>query len=172
MVDTHSVNGTVAVNGTVVARPDCYEIRIERRFDQPIGLVWTALTKPHMLLQWLAPGKIELCRGGAARLDFKDSGIVIDSKVTEIHAPNVLAFSWSGPGEPPRPLRFETKIVPGGTMLTLTLKIPRSEDAARGAAGFEGHLEMLGAALEGVPINFPFQLFKSMRGTYQAALAG
>jgi hypothetical protein len=49
------------------------------------------------------------------------------------------------------------------------LHVPAGEDAARAAAGFETHLEMLAAALEGVPIKFPFQLFKELRAAYQAA---
>jgi uncharacterized protein YndB with AHSA1/START domain len=158
-------------NGTITARPGCYEIRIARLFPHAPGKLWEALTKPEKLVQWLAPGKIELCQGGAARLAFADSGIAIDSTVTEIRPPNVIAYSWSSPGEPERPLRFESRIVPGATELTLSVKIPANEDAARTAAGFEAHLEMLAAALEDVPIKFPFQQFKAMRESYKAALA-
>jgi len=81
----------------------------------------------------------------------------------------VVAYSWSGPDEPLRPLRFALEEVPGGTQLQLTLRLPVGEDAPRAAAGFEAHLEMLAAALEGVPIKFPFQLFKEQRIAYQAA---
>jgi uncharacterized protein YndB with AHSA1/START domain len=158
-------------NGTITARPGFYEIRISRLFPHAPGKIWEALTKPERLLQWLAPGKIELVKGGAAKLAFADSGIAIDSTVTDIQAPNVIAYSWSSPGEPDRPLRFESRIVPGATELTLTVTIPQSEDAARTAAGFEAHLEMLAAALEDVPIKFPFQHFKAMRESYKETLA-
>jgi hypothetical protein len=125
-----------------------------------------------MLVKWLAPGRIELRPGGAAKLDFADSGIVIDSVVSEIRPPFVIAYSWSGPNEPLRPLRFQIDIVPGGSRLTLTVTIPSSEDAARTAAGFEAHLEMLAAALEDVPIKFPFSFFKAARSAYQQSLPG
>ena len=53
-----------------------------------------------------------------------------------------------------------------GTHLTLTVGIPAGEDAAKACAGFEGHLEMLAAALEGVPIKFPFDVFLAARKAY------
>lgn len=158
------------VNGSITAGEGCYRIRIARLFPHAPGKLWEALTKPEKLVQWLAPGKIDLVKGGAAKLAFADSGIVIDSTVTDIQPPNVIAYSWSSPGEPDRPLRFESRIVPGATELTLTVKIPDDEDAARTAAGFEAHLEMLAAALEDVPIKFPFQQFKVMRESYKETL--
>jgi uncharacterized protein YndB with AHSA1/START domain len=158
---------TASPNGTIVQKPGHLEVRIDRFFPHAIGPVWQALTRSEYLAQWLAPGHIELVTGGRARLDFGDSGVAIDSTVTEIEAPNVLEYSWSGPGEPLRPLRFVLTIGVGGTRLTLTLKLPPGEDAARAAAGFDAHLEMLAATLEGVPIKFPFPLFKALRGAYQ-----
>lgn len=58
-----------------------------------------------------------------------------------------------------------------GTTLTLILSLPAAEDAARSCAGWEAHLEMLEAALEGVPIKFPFERFKASRETYNQILA-
>ena len=159
-------------HGTITAKGDSYEIRMERKFECGPGRVWEFLTRSAEIAQWLAPGKIEMRKGGTARLDFADSGIVIDSTVSDLRPPNMIEYSWSGPGEPLRPLRFETKIVPYGTALELTVRIPKSEDAPRTAAGFEAHLEMLAAALEGVPIKFPFPTFKALRDVYKAQMAG
>lgn len=165
-----TLTGQPAIRGRIISRHDRHEIRIERVFPCAPGQIWERLTKPTRLAEWLAPGKIEQRIGGAAKLDFADSGIVIDSTVTALQIPFVLEYSWSSPGQPQRPLRFENAIAPGGTRLTLTVSIPASEDAPRTAAGFEAHLEMLAAALEGVPIKFPFTLFKELRGAYQAAM--
>ena len=41
---------------------------------------------------------------------------------------------------------------------------------AKACAGFEGHLVMLAAALEGVPIKFPFDLFMQARAAYSKQL--
>jgi uncharacterized protein YndB with AHSA1/START domain len=157
------------ISGSFKESAEGTEILIERTFLHPIEYVWEMLTESPCLVQWLAPGRIEPRRGGLARLDFADSGIVIDSPVTEFVPFRAIAYSWSGPGEPSRPLRFRVEEVPAGTRLLLTLHVPKGEDAARAAAGFEAHLEMLAAALEGVPIKFPFQLFKDLRAAYQTA---
>ena len=155
--------------GTLKVVPGATEIRMARSFPHTVERVWQALVEPDLLVAWLAPGTIEPREGGQARLNFIDSGIVIDSDVTEFDAPHAVAYSWSGPGEPFRPLRFETKADGDGTLLTVSLQLPAGEDGARAAAGFEAHLEMLAAALEGVPIKFPFAMFKAMRAAYQSA---
>ena len=155
----------------IVRRSAILEAVYTRRFGHSVESVWAALTEPQGLAQWLAPGRIELRQGGAARLDFADSGIVIDSLVSGFEEGRLLEYSWSGPGEPLRPVRWRLEPHAGGCQLTLTLQVPQAEDAARSFAGWEAHLEMLAAALEGVPIKFPFDRFKSARDAYRAQLA-
>lgn len=147
-------------------------VTLLRHLDHPAARVWTLLTDPARLADWLAPGSIELRPGGRARLDFTDSGTVIDSLVTAFEPGALLEYSWGGPDDPPRPVRWSLDIEgPAACRLTLTLTTPASEDAARAAAGWEAHLEMLAAALEGVPIRFPFERFKAARDAYRALLA-
>ncbi len=146
------------------------EARLIRIIAHPPASVWAMLTEPARLVEWLAPGTIELRKGGRAQLNFTDSGTIIDSTVSAFDAGRLLEYSWSGPGEPSRPVRWELTPEEEGTRLTLILRVPESEDAARACAGWEAHLEMLAAALEGVPIKFPFARFKEMREAYKAAL--
>lgn len=134
--------------------------------DNPLHEVWAALTDPACLPQWLAPGEIELSLGGAARLDFVDSGIVIDSTVLAIEPQCLLEYSWSAPGEPLRPVRWALEPVGPLTRLVLTLGMPAGEDVARSAAGWAAHLEMLTAFLAGAAIRFPFPAFKTAREAY------
>lgn len=145
--------------------------RMTRSIDHPVDTVWNALTDPAMLAQWLAPGRIELKAGGAARLDFVDSGTVIDSQVSAIEPGRVLEYSWSSPGQPLRPVRWELAPEGDGCRLTLIQKTPTGEDPGRACAGWEAHLEMLQAALEGVPIKFPFESFKAARDAYRPKVA-
>ncbi|WP_297832116.1 SRPBCC family protein [Thermomonas sp.] len=150
-----------------IARTDAgFEGRLERRLEHPAAAVWAMLTEPMALAQWLAPGRIEASEGGAVRIDFADSGIVIDSRVTAFAPERLLEYSWSSPGQPQRPLRWELHPDGDGTRLELTVRLPEGEDPAKACAGFEGHLEMLAAALEGVPIKFPFDLYQQARKTY------
>lgn len=145
--------------------------RLERLVPHDQAAVWSMLTAPGRLAEWLAPGTIELRTGGAARLDFAESGTVIDSVVTACDAPRLLEYSWSSGGEPSRPVRWETRAADGGTLLTLTVRVPRNEDIGRACAGWDAHLMMLLAAIEGVPMKFPFERFRSAREAYKAKAA-
>ena len=139
--------------------------------DYQLDEVWSALTDPGKFTDWLAPGEIELRLGGRVKLNFPDSGIVIDSAVSEFVPPKLLEYSWSAPGEPLRPLRIELAPVGAAVWLAVALFIPETEDAARMTAGWAAHLEMLAAALSGTPIKFPFETFKSAREAYRARLS-
>jgi uncharacterized protein YndB with AHSA1/START domain len=156
--------------GTITAAGSIYQARLERVLEHDQKSVWAMLTEPERIVEWLAPGTIELHRGGAAKLNFTDSGIVIDSVVTEFDPPRLLEYSWSSPGEPERPVRWETEPTGTGTRLILSLGIPENEDVARSCAGWEAHLMMLLAAIEGVPIKFPFERFAATRKAYNAML--
>jgi uncharacterized protein YndB with AHSA1/START domain len=139
--------------------------------DHRIKEVWAVLTTPVRLMQWLAPGNVELRLGGAARLDFEESGGTIDSRVTAFEPECLLEYSWSSPGEPQRPLRWALEPIGAATILSLRLTIPAHEDAARAAAGWAAHLEMLQIALLGAPARFPYAVFKAARETYATQVA-
>jgi uncharacterized protein YndB with AHSA1/START domain len=158
--------------GTIEHRDGTYYARLERLLDHPQAVVWSMLTDPDRMVDWLAPGEIELKQGGAAKLNFVDSGIVIDSTVTAFEPEKLLEYSWSGPGEPERPVRYTLQAEGDGTRLILELTTPDDEDIARSCAGWEAHLMMLLAAIEGVPIKFPFERFQSTREVYNQQLAG
>ena len=156
--------------GTIEKEKNQYHARLERTLNHPPSAVWSMLTEPDKLVEWLAPGHIELFEGGQANLNFVDSGIVIASSVTLFDPPRCIEYSWSGPDEPLRPLRFEVEPTNDGCTLTMSLSTPIDEDIARSCAGFEAHLLMLLAALEGIPIKFPFQRFTETRAAYDEML--
>ena len=154
--------------GSIKRMHGCFEARLERFLEHDQIAVWSMLTDPARLPEWLAPGELSMRKGGPAKLNFPESGTVIDSSVSAIDPPRLIEYSWSGPGEPERPVRWETAPHDGGTRLVLTLRIPETEDVARSCAGWEAHLQMLLAAIEGVPIKFPFDRFKATREAYKA----
>ncbi len=155
------------IPGTITPTPDGFEIVLERGVDHDIQHVWANLTEPDRFAQWLAPGSLELRQGGAVRLDFGESGATIDSTVRALEAERVLEYSWSSGDEPLRPLRWELVPDDSWTTVRLTLALPKGEDPAKAAAGWDAHLEMLLAALEGVAISFPFERFKAARAHFQ-----
>lgn len=127
-----------------------FEARLERIVGHDRDTVWHMLTEPQALAQWLAPGSIKLRVGGRVHIDFEDSGRKIESVVRLIDPPRLLGYSWSSGDEPDRPLTWELDPVEDGTRLILTLQLPADEDIAKACAGFDAHLEMLTAALEGI----------------------
>ena len=149
--------------------------RVRARFaltlDNHQDEVWRALTRPDWLVEWLAPGGIDLRPGGAVDLAFRDSGVVIASTVMAFEPQRLLEYSWSGPGEPQRPVRFELTPEGPATHLAVSLSVPEVEDAARAAAGWAAHLDMLAAVLAGAPIRFPLPVFRAARELYQRRLA-
>jgi len=165
------MDGNAVRPGTIRRYGEGFEGRIERRLDHGPDAVWRMLTEPDQFVQWLAPGTIELREGGRVHIDFGDSGVVIDSPLLAFDPPRLLAYSWSSGDEPNRPLRWEVEPAEGGSLLTLTIRIPADEDIAKACAGFDAHLDMLAAALEGVPIKFPFQRYVDARKAYQEMVA-
>lgn len=152
-------------------QPGFVEGCFRTRFDHPAAEVWSFLTEPARLPLWLAAGEVGLAFGAPVHLDFGDSGVVVDSFVTAFEPGRLIQYAWSGRGEPRRPLTW--RIEPDGearSILELVVQIPEGEDAARGFAGWDAHLEMLAAALEGVAIRFPFEHFKMRRAHYSAEL--
>lgn len=139
--------------------------------DNHLDDVWSALTDSRLLSVWLAPGAIEPRPGGWVRLDFAQSGELIESPVTDVEYQRRLEYSWSRPGEPARPLQWDLEPIGPMTRLTLRLSLPSTEDVARAAASCAAHLEMLWAALMGVPVKFPTAAFKAAREAYGRQLA-
>jgi uncharacterized protein YndB with AHSA1/START domain len=143
-----------------------YRCAFARDFEHSPQAVWKALTEPALLTQWLAPGMIELRIGGRARLDFRDSGVVVDSEVTLCEPDHLLEYGWNSPGEPERRLTWTLNALQDACRLSLLLRLPQGEDVARSCAGWDAHLDMLAATLEGVSVKFPFETFKAARAAY------
>jgi uncharacterized protein YndB with AHSA1/START domain len=165
-------DGDLEADAETLRRDGGYvEAKLIRLFWRRPDEIWTALTEPAELAKWLAPGRIEPHAGGRVRLDFAESGTVIDSEVSAFEDGRAVEFSWSREGEPLRPVRWCVAPSGVGARLTVTLKTPEGEDAARACAGWEAHLEMLEATLEGAPIGFPFERFKAAREAYKPRVA-
>lgn len=157
--------------GKIIKTANALQGQLTRNYTVDQDALWAMLTKPENMALWLTAGSIELKQGGAVKLNFAESGTVIDSSVSAIHAPRLLEYSWSSPGQPVRPVRWETASVPDGSRLTLTVCIPHNENIATTCAGWEAHLAMLQAAINGAPIKFPFETFKAAREGYRTVAA-
>jgi uncharacterized protein YndB with AHSA1/START domain len=148
------------------------EGRLVRRSWSRPAAIWRAFTDSELLALWLAPGGIEPWPGGLVRLDFEGGATVIESRVSAFEDGRLVEFSWSQGDEPLRPVRLCVEPSGVGARVTVTVLTPDGEDAARACAGWEAHLDMLEAALDGAPIAFPFERFKAAREAYRPVVAG
>jgi uncharacterized protein YndB with AHSA1/START domain len=158
--DIGEIKGSVWREGTRTA------IRLGRAFDHAPEVVWDMLTNPVQLAKWLAPGVFEAKAGGRIQLDFGSSGTPIDGYVQACEPNELLVYSWSAGEAPERPLRWELSGDNGTTQLTLTILLPGDDLIAIACAGWDAHLEMLTAALEGISISFPAARFRQARDVF------
>lgn len=142
--------------------------KLKRSTDHDPADVWAMLTNPANLANWLAPGTIEQWPGGSVKIDFGQSGSAIDSYVRAIKPERLLEYSWSAGNEPQRPIRWDLLPESEGTTVELTLLLPDDHRVAISCAGWDAHLEMLMASLEGIHIHFPADRFREARAAFSA----
>lgn len=150
---------------------DGWKVMLERELATVPAQVWTWLTDPDHLRQWLAPGEMDLSPGGRVRIEFEMSGEPIDSHIIELEPERHLTYSWSNGDAPRRPLRWDLAPTNSGTRLTLTIGLLPEDQIAISAAGWDAHLQMLEAAVAGVPLSFPVARFKESRSRFEEALS-
>lgn len=151
------IQGSIWREGTRVVA------RLQRKTEHAPDVVWRMLTDSVCLSQWLAPGSLEQKAGGRVKLDFGNSGTPIDCRISVCEPNRLLAYSWSAGDDPERPLAWELAPAGEGTVLTLTLSLPDDDLIAIACAGWDAHLEMLMAAMEGISISFPAARFRESR---------
>ena len=149
---------------------DGWKVRLARELETSPEEAWAWLTSSDRLRQWLAPGELDLQPGGRVRIEFEMSGEPIDSHILEFEPERHLTYSWSNGEAPRRPLRWDLEPTGEGTRLTLTMGLLPEDRIAISAAGWDAHLQMLEAAMAGVPISFPLARFKESRAGFEEAL--
>ena len=166
---------------------DNCELRFVRDLPHPIEKVWSALTEPARIADWLAAdAHMDLRVGGRVHMGEHD----IESTVTDIDPPKLIQYGWSGPkmndgGQ----VRWELDQVPDGTHLVLThvfrvmsdaeveefrsrfdrFELPEGwEPRSSTMAGWHTLLERLGVALDGGKANtFDMERWQELNEHYK-----
>ena len=129
------------------------------RFDWPLAAppaeVWAVLTDVTRLPGWYGNGTLEAKVGGAVRL----MGNHIRGTVTQWHPTRKLAYTWNvfGTNDESSPypesyLTLELGPQDSGTMLTLTHLPVLDRFVKANAMGWHTYLDMVEAAVTGVPV--------------------
>jgi uncharacterized protein YndB with AHSA1/START domain len=146
-----TTSGTVRTLATL--RTDAADgagvVRFEGRYATDVDSLWSALTDPARLAQWLGEVHGDLQQGGEFRMLFFASGAEPTCRVEACEPPRRLTISTSSPDQPKG--GFELTLTPDGDATVLVVEdrgVPIDNIAAYGA-GDQIHIEDLASYLAG-----------------------
>ena len=140
------------------------DVRFVRHYPRPVETVWSALTEPARLADWMAAAYVEPFVGGRFEL-MTDGGHPSRGLVRVWDPPNTLEFSWTNTHAPDSVVRWELSSEPGGTQLILRHHGMPHINSALMLPGWHNFLDRLGTVLEGgLPTEPPSYL--PMQATY------
>ena len=150
---------TLDAYGVLTDEPNT--LRIQRSLPGPIDRVWAYLTESNLRRQWLASGEMELKVGAPVELVWRNDDLArekterpegmpeerrMQSQITEIDPPRLIAFTWDGSGD----VAFELEPQGAEVLLTVThRRLSSREQLLKVAAGWHSHLDILGERIRG-----------------------
>jgi uncharacterized protein YndB with AHSA1/START domain len=146
-------------------------IRFERLLRHPPPAVWSALTEPERLGDWLAAAQVEPGLGGSITLDFGEGGIE-KCPITAWDPPRSLAYEWNFVGESPTHVSWELEPADDGAATRLTLEHTLLDAGITPdyGAGWHAHLDQLAGHLAGDTPAFDAR-FETLRPRYEELAA-
>ena len=105
--------------GTYERRDDRVDLRFERFYPRAIEKVWSALTDPVRLNDWMGAALVEPREGGRYELMLDGPNPMI-GRITKWDPPHTLAFSWSNDHAPDSSARYALSRSGEGTRLIFT----------------------------------------------------
>ena len=123
------------------------DLRFERRYPRAIEKVWSALTEPQRLAEWMGAARVEPRVGGLIEL-ILDSEQPMSGRVLAWQAPTLLEFTWSNGDAPDSIVRYELSRDGQGTKLVFTHKGVPYASSARMLPGWHVLFARLGSQLD------------------------
>jgi uncharacterized protein YndB with AHSA1/START domain len=101
-------------------------VTFDRPLDKPPDKVWSVLTQPQRLANWLGNVEADLRIGGAFVIRFRQMSVVMTGQITALEPGRVIEYSWheNNPKMPASVVRWEIVPAPGGCRLKLTHRFP------------------------------------------------
>lgn len=126
-----------------------FELRLERRYPQPLEEVWDALTRPERMANWYAECTYEPVAGSPITQDFGESG-VSHGVVQVFDPPHCFEFtSIDGVEKAETVVRFELSRDGDETLVVLTQTRQTLWSVERTAPGWHACFELFAAELRG-----------------------
>ena len=149
------------------------EIELVRDYSKPLDKVWAALTTPARIedwmgVEWLPDASAVLTLGGPFRYRFRNTDMEMQGTVLRLEPPHLLEHSWFDNLGPASVVTWRLEPTAEGCSLTLTHKLPQTEEGPRTAGGWTMLMGALDAWLDGAPFT-PTRTWRAVRDDYAAA---
>jgi uncharacterized protein YndB with AHSA1/START domain len=145
-------------------------VRVEDVFDTDIKDLWSAVTEPDRLARWLARVDGDLRLGGEVTASFTSSWTGT-GQIEVCEAPHRLLVRWNGGTDEETVTEADLSADGDRTRLVVHERgLPISDLAAHGA-GWQAHIEDLGAEVKGRPAGDWRERWATLTPLYQTLIA-
>lgn len=138
--------------GAFERRDDHIDVHFVRHYPRPVETVWSAITEPERLADWMGVSLVEPRAGGRIEM-MLDGPHPMHGHIAVWEPPHVFEFTWSNTHAPDSVVRYDLAPEAGGTRLTFTHRAMPYENSALMLPGWHNFLARLGGVLEGASPN-------------------
>lgn len=151
--------------GAFKQHDDQLDVRFERYYPRSIERVWSALTDPVRLGDWMGTALVEPYVGGRYEV-MLDGPHPMTGRILVWEPPHVLEFSWSNTHAPDSIVRYElTRDGDGSRLIFLHKGMPYASSALM-LPGWHVYFERLGSLLDGTTPPRSKQSWREMQAIY------
>jgi uncharacterized protein YndB with AHSA1/START domain len=151
--------------GTYDRHGDEIEVRFERHYRHPAAKVWSAITDPARLEDWMGPSRVEPHVGGRIELMI-GAARPMTGRILVWEPPKVLEFSWNNEDSPNAVIRYELTPEATGTRVIFSHKSMPYVSSALMMPGWHMFLARLGSLLDGAAKGESPQSWRELQGIY------
>jgi uncharacterized protein YndB with AHSA1/START domain len=141
------------------------DVRFERHYPRPVETVWSALTEPARLADWMGAAHVEPRQGGRIEI-MTDGPFPMKGEVRIWDPPHVLEFSWSNAHAQDSVVRYELQRAGTGTKMLFTHQGIPYGSSALFSPGWHSYFAALGALLDENAARPEPDAFRKMQAVY------
>jgi uncharacterized protein YndB with AHSA1/START domain len=151
--------------GTFEQHGEDLDLRFERLYPRPVETVWSALTEPERLKDWMGASLVEPRAGG--RIDLMIGGVQpMTGRILIWDPPRTLEFSWSNADTPNSVVRYELIREGASTRMIFTHKgVPYARSGLM-LPGWHTFFALLGSLLDGALTPHAPRSWREMQRVY------
>jgi uncharacterized protein YndB with AHSA1/START domain len=165
----------MTLDGTVEQAADGdWIVAFDRVIDRPPEKIWSALTDPGRLANWLGDVEVDLRVGGKFIIHFRKMTVVMTGAIMALEPGRVIEYSWlENYGMPSSVVRWEIVPAPAGCRLRLTHRFAAScvlKEMTSFLGGWHAFLNAIPIAADGAFV--PYQDEKGLEAGYRQRYLG